>query len=149
MLGLPAFVPVFTNHLHRTLPLIVMSAPRPLAEAPTPLDAQALASLAELDPDGSAGLVPRVLRTFAGSMERLRAQLAAARERGDTHTQRLVAHTLKSSSASVGALQLSALCAEVERRTRDQQLDGLDDSLDQLDAEATRVAVAVQALLTE
>jgi histidine phosphotransfer protein HptB len=52
---------------------------------------------------------------------------------------RAIAHTLKSSSASVGALELSALCADVEARLRDQRLDGVEARLDALAVEAHRI----------
>ena len=80
------------------------------------LDAAALARLQELDPGGSAGLLARVLAPYTQSLERLLGQLHAARQEADVQGQHHVVHTLKSSSASVGALKLAALCAEVERR---------------------------------
>jgi HPt (histidine-containing phosphotransfer) domain-containing protein len=109
------------------------------------LDAQALARLAELDPGGKAGLLQRVLGTYKLSLSRLLEQLRAARTGPDTQALRHVAHTLKSSSASVGALTLSALCASVEARVRDGQLDGLDGEVDALVAEGERVLAGLTA----
>jgi HPt (histidine-containing phosphotransfer) domain-containing protein len=97
------------------------------------LDAQALARLQELDPQGQSGLVQRVLATYTQSLQRLLPQLRAARDKGDREALRHAAHTLKSSSASVGALALSASCAAVEAELRDggpalsAHLDGLLD----------------------
>lgn len=107
------------------------------------LDAEALARLRDLDPGGKAGLLARVLATYTQSLQRLLGQLQAGRDEGDTQAQRHVAHTLKSSSASVGALALSALCAEVERRLRDGPMDGLDTQLDLLASEGQRVLAAL------
>lgn len=106
------------------------------------LDRQALARLQELDPGGKAGLVGRVLVAYTQSLQRLLEQLCSARESGDLHGQRHVAHTLKSSSASVGALQLSALCADVERRLREGPLEGLDAQFDALTEEGDRLLAA-------
>jgi histidine phosphotransfer protein HptB len=103
------------------------------------LDAQALARLRELDPGGKAGLLDRVLNTYTQSLGRLLDQLRAARGAGDGAAIRHVAHTLKSSSASVGALELSALCADVEARLRDDHLQGLEAQLDRLLAEGERI----------
>jgi HPt (histidine-containing phosphotransfer) domain-containing protein len=111
------------------------------------LDAQALARLQELDPGGQGGLVARVLATYAASLQRLLDQLRVARDAADRPAVRLVAHTLKSSSASVGALALSARCAEIERRLRDGDDDGLEVLLDALAEEGARVLVAVQQRL--
>ena len=111
---------------------------------PDVLDAQALARLHELDPGGKAGLVARVLATYARSLSSLLEQFAAARTAGDAQAQRHVAHTLKSSSASVGALKFSELCADTERRLREGASDGLDGRLEDLRAEAERVLAALR-----
>lgn len=110
------------------------------------LDADALARLCELDPEGKAGLLERVLTAYTQSLQRLLGQLQAARAEADVQAQRHVAHTLKSSSASVGALGLSALCAGVERRLRDGLLDGVDADLDELASEGRRVLAALHRL---
>jgi HPt (histidine-containing phosphotransfer) domain-containing protein len=108
------------------------------------LDAEALARLHALDPQGQAGLVARVIGTYVGSLRRLLAQFAAARSAGDLPGLRHVAHTLKSSSASVGALALSALCAAVEQHVRDAgAADALEPQLEALAAEGARVLGAL------
>ncbi|HEU5294393.1 MAG TPA: Hpt domain-containing protein [Burkholderiaceae bacterium] len=119
-------------------------------EAPDPcnvLDAGALARLAELDPEGSAGLVQRVLSTYANALERSRQELTMVRQPLQQEPLRHLAHTLKSSSASVGALALSALCAQVEQNVRAPQPGDIDTLLDAMQAEMQRVSGAVQAML--
>lgn len=111
------------------------------------LDGAALARLAELDPKGQAGLVARVLSTYTQSLTRLMTELARARNGNDFDALRHVAHTLKSSSASVGALELSRRCADIENRVRTQQHDGLAERVDALQAEGQRVLEAVRGLL--
>jgi HPt (histidine-containing phosphotransfer) domain-containing protein len=112
------------------------------------LDEQALASLRELDRGGNANLLARVLATYTHSLQRLLEQLRAARQAADLQGQRHVAHTLKSSSASVGALKLSALCAEIERGLRDAPADGsmrsLDAAMDRLVEEGEHVLAALR-----
>ncbi len=107
------------------------------------LDADALARLSELDPGGKAGLLERVLSAYTQSLQRLLGQLQLARLEADVQAQRHVAHTLKSSSASVGALGLAARCAEVERGLRDGPAHGLDAQLDGLALEGRRVLAAL------
>lgn len=121
----------------------------PLPDTAAVLDAQALAALAQLDPTGSSRLVQRVMTTYRSSLARLMGQLAQARAQNDTAALRLVTHTLKSSSASVGALVLSALCASAEQAVRDDRLESLPSLLDQLESEAARVDAAVQQLLAD
>ncbi|HSW21935.1 MAG TPA: Hpt domain-containing protein [Burkholderiaceae bacterium] len=111
------------------------------------LDAAALARLAELDPQGSAGLVQRVLATYANALERSRQELLLLRQPMQHEPLRHLAHTLKSSSASVGALALSALCAQVEHNVRSQQSGDIGKLLDAMQAEMQRVASAVQTML--
>lgn len=115
----------------------------------TVLDPAALANLAQLDPTGANRLMQRVLTTYRSSMARLLAQLAQARTQSDTAAMRLVAHTLKSSSASVGAIALSTLCSDAERALRDGRPDDVPGLLDQLVAESARVDAAVLQLLAD
>ena len=70
----------------------------------------------------SPGSLERVLRAFEVSVARLVPQLEQGRASGDLHAIAHVAHTLKSSSASIGALELSRLCADCERRVREARV---------------------------
>jgi hypothetical protein len=113
------------------------------------LDAQALERLRELDPQGANGLLPRVLKAFDGSLDRLLAQLGDARARGDREGMRHVAHTLKSSSASVGALELSRICADIEAAIRDRQAIDLEPLLDDMAAQSSRLRAALRPVLAD
>ena len=113
------------------------------------LDAKALRNLRLLDPTGTAGLLGRVLRTYRSSLARLLAQLDAAQARGDSAGIRLVVHTLKSSSASIGALVMSQLCGAAEAAVRDGQDVQLTVLLTRLRVEAVQVDLAVHALLAD
>jgi HPt (histidine-containing phosphotransfer) domain-containing protein len=93
------------------------------------LDPAALERLRELDPSGAGRLLERVLKAFQNSAGRLRAQCTAARATGDQAAIRLVAHTLKSSSASIGALQLSQLSAQIETTIRNGNIASVESAL--------------------
>ena len=108
---------------------------------------QALAVLTQLDPTGANRLIERIMATYLGSLERLVAQLVQARAADDMAAVKMAAHTLKSSSASIGALALSGLCASTEQVVRENQLDQLPDVLDRLLAETVRVDAAVRLML--
>lgn len=123
--------------------------PPPAADEASPLDAQALARLRELDPDGRSGVVTRVMRAFEASMVRQMAQLIEARDAGDTAAIGHLAHTLKSSSASLGALALSAQCAEVEQKVRAGETADLALQLEQLLLQAQGALAAVRAMLRD
>jgi HPt (histidine-containing phosphotransfer) domain-containing protein len=117
------------------------------AAAEAVLDATCMAELRALDPDGKAQLVKRVLATYQVSLAKLVEQLRAARADGAWDQVARVAHTLKSSSASIGALALSSLCADIERLLRAGDSAAAVPLLEQFQAEVRRVDAAVgQAL---
>lgn len=107
------------------------------------LDPAALARLAELDPKGESRLIERVLKAFQISAARLMPQLEVARLAGDRNTIRLVAHTFKSSSASIGALTLSQLCAQLEGDIRTEVGNDLDIGINSITAELGVVLEAI------
>ena len=111
------------------------------------LDAACLAELRALDPDGRAQLVKRVLATYQTSLVRLVEQLRQARAEATWEQVSRVAHTLKSSSASIGALSLARLCAEIERLLRTGDHEGAGPLLDRFDVEVGRVEIAVRQAL--
>lgn len=113
----------------------------------TELDAEALKRLRELDPGGKGRLVERVLGAFESSSTKLREQLRQARAARDLEQIRHVAHTLKSSSASIGGLALSRICAEIEASVRADRVANLGAQLDAMDRELDGVLQAVTSML--
>jgi HPt (histidine-containing phosphotransfer) domain-containing protein len=114
------------------------------------LDEAALGRLRDLDPTGANQLMSRVLTAFEASLTRLMPQLTQAQGSQDCKVIRHVAHTLKSSSASVGALHLSKLCAELEAAARAAELDGMDERINSMRAETDVVMQALkQSLATQ
>jgi HPt (histidine-containing phosphotransfer) domain-containing protein len=111
------------------------------------LDPGSLDQLRQLDPTGGSGFVARVLGTYVRSLERHEAEARQARLAGQWDALARAAHTLKSASASIGALVFSEICADIESRIRRQELDQLDDRLERFFGEAARVREAVQAQL--
>ena len=119
---------------------------------PTPaalLDPEAIKRLRELDPSGGNKLLERVVTAFASSLDRLLPDLtrACGSEPPDFSTMRHVCHTLKSSSASLGALALSARCADIEARAREGRGEGLAEQLDAMLQDIQQVRAALAALL--
>ena len=108
------------------------------------LDLAALERLAELDPTGKNRLIERVFQAFESSTLRLMPQLHEAQHAGDHATVRHVAHTLKSSSASIGAIKLSQLCAEIEAMIRLESVGELPDRIGRMDDEIARVLQALR-----
>jgi HPt (histidine-containing phosphotransfer) domain-containing protein len=110
------------------------------------LDAQALANLRALDPKGESHLVQRVVQAFETSAARLLPQMRSALAAGDVAGVRQVAHTLKSSSASVGAMLLSRQCAEIEAMVRENRVADLEGRVAEALAEIGAVLAALRRL---
>jgi signal transduction histidine kinase/DNA-binding response OmpR family regulator len=117
------------------------------AAADSVLDADALQRLRELDPTGANKLLARVLTAFQTSTDRLLPQMQTASVSNDLQGVRHVAHTLKSSSASIGALRLSELCAQLETMIRNDRVDALEPRVQAVAAEVEIVLKALQRLM--
>ena len=76
-------------------------------------------------------------------------QLDAAHRAGDRNAIRLVAHTLKSSSASIGALRLSQLCAQIEAAIRQGDAGSLDAEIAAMGCALDAALLAIERLLAE
>ena len=113
------------------------------------LDPQALERLRELDPGGHSKLLSRVAGAFGTSVARLLPQMTTAFEARDMAAIRHVAHTLKSSSASIGAVKLSRLCADIETMSREGRIDGLPEAMTAFDSEVNAVLDALKPLLDD
>jgi hypothetical protein len=85
-----------------------------LSKAAPRLNANSLSALRALDPSGGTAFVRRVLETYLRSLDKHIDNVRTALAAGDLAALRSVAHTLKSSSSSVGALDFAARSAEVE-----------------------------------
>lgn len=110
-------------------------------------DAEALRRLRELDPRGDNRLIERVAKAFETSVGRLLPQLDEAFKMNDSAAIMHVAHTLKSSSASIGALKLSQMCAEIETMIRRQTGEDLSTRIREVPIEADRVLLGLRQML--
>jgi signal transduction histidine kinase/DNA-binding response OmpR family regulator len=94
------------------------------------LDPAALRRLADVGRDDE--FVSRVVKTYLSSSARLLAALRDAVAASDPEASAVAAHTLKSSSAQVGAVRVSALCKELETRGRSGSMEGVAELLDEI-----------------
>lgn len=74
------------------------------------------------------------------------AQLRQALEGGDTETVTREAHTLKSSSANVGAMTLAAVARQVELAGRNNETGSLAAEIGRMSAVFARVKAILEAL---
>jgi two-component system sensor histidine kinase/response regulator len=89
-------------------------------------------------------LVERLLRSFRESALKAHRDLREAFEAQDIGRIAMVAHTIKSSARSVGALPLGTLCASLEESGREGDLDGIAVSMTQLDPSMQAVQAALE-----
>jgi HPt (histidine-containing phosphotransfer) domain-containing protein len=114
---------------------------------PARLNTQALDNIRALSPAGGAALLARVLRAYLqdtpGQLQALGRAVAAA----DTDAIRKTAHSLKSSSANVGAEALAQLCRELEQLGRGGVSAGTAPLLAAAEREFQAVQPALAAIL--
>lgn len=113
------------------------------------IDPQAIERLRELDPTGQQGVLQRVLQAYETSLTRHLADIATVAGVADLDRLARSVHTLKSSSAAVGALAFSQHCADVEHQARSERRLPEAGELDALIHEGRQVLAAVGAMLTK
>jgi signal transduction histidine kinase/CheY-like chemotaxis protein/HPt (histidine-containing phosphotransfer) domain-containing protein len=96
--------------------------PRPASAPPEPseLDEQALQQISALRKPGGPDLLGKVARLYRERTPALLVEIEAALTRSDRKALAVAVHSLKSSSACVGALQLADACDLLERLARDE-----------------------------
>jgi CheY-like chemotaxis protein len=111
------------------------------------LDPAALERLREMA-GGDAAFVETMIESYLATSPPLLRRLRSSLESGDAPEMRMVAHTLKSGSADLGARALSALCARLEAMARSGTLEGAtplvaeaEDAYAQVEAALARVAM--------
>ncbi|MDS4029984.1 MAG: response regulator [Candidatus Contendobacter sp.] len=127
------------------------TAATPLATPSTappasPLDQRALNQIRAMQRPGSPDLLGKIIGLYLENSPGLLRQIRDAVASQDGDALRQAAHSLKSSSANLGATELAALCKALEQRGRDRRLEDAAELLRELE---THYARAREALLGE
>jgi PAS domain S-box-containing protein len=93
-------------------------AARATAKAAEVLDRNVLEQLGKVRTNGKPELLTRVMNLYLAESPKLMQTLKHAARTGDAHELARSAHSLKSSSANVGAMVLSRYCEELETSAR-------------------------------
>ncbi|WP_175655714.1 response regulator [Burkholderia ambifaria] len=109
------------------------------------IDRKALDALRALQRPGRPDVLTRIIDQFTMDAPRLIRDMHAAVEAGDADALKLAAHTLKSSSANVGAHLLSARCREIERLARAADVNAAVELVAGTDAEFEQAHAALVA----
>jgi PAS domain S-box-containing protein len=129
---------------------IVSMSPEPMAAPvepePTPtIDRAVLANLRKLQQPGEPDVLGQLIDLFLNETPSRLAAVREAVEKGDAPRLAKAAHTLKGSSASLGARQMACVCAELEAKGKAGDLTSASALLAQLEAEFERGCSALLA----
>jgi PAS domain S-box-containing protein len=109
------------------------------------LDARALEAIAALKSDDMPDLLQKVIGLYLENTPKLLETLHKAGKRNEVSLLCSAAHTLKSSSANIGALRLAELCKTLEEEARQGTVTDGQSRVAEIEAEFA----LVQAALTE
>ena len=108
------------------------------------IDRSVLAGLRDLQVKGDPDIIVEVGGLFIKHSPSKISAILRASESGDAKGLQIAAHSLKSSSAYIGAMRLSALSKELEQMGRSNAMDGVKDKAKILEAEYMRVMTALK-----
>ena len=112
------------------------------------LDTDVIMSLRELG-GGHDDLLIELIDLFLMDVSERSQELVEATDAGDAHRVSEAAHALKSSSANLGALSLSMVCADVESHARNGNTDTCAPLVMQVGGMLAEVRAALTALRLE
>jgi signal transduction histidine kinase/DNA-binding response OmpR family regulator/HAMP domain-containing protein len=90
-------------------------------------------------------MLPALIEQFYRDADRLLGQARRASEQGRAEDLRIASHSLKSTSATFGAMALSAVARELESLARAGRLDGVAEQIARAEAEFARAKTALEA----
>ncbi len=147
--------PVKTDHIRQLILRLMIEAKlltgtvnRP-EEAPGDeiLDAAIVDDLLELAQQTGQPVLERVINIFFASSPPIKQAIAAAAAAKDAQALVKTAHSLKSSSASIGAKRLAAVCGRIEAQARSGAVSNWASYITQLEEEYQQACTALQHMI--
>jgi len=129
-------------------PVVVTASPTAHGAKSGPIDSSVLDGMRVLQSPNGPSVVERVVGLYLGSAPAILGRMGEGAARADINLVREAAHSLKSSSANVGALRLSSLCKEMEAHARASSLESAVRILPSVIEEFARVQEALEAHLS-
>lgn len=123
----------------------IVSSPPTLHSSSTPIDASVLAALKKMIGDRADAVIVELIDCYLEDTPKLLQTITAAIDSKDAIALRQAAHTLKSSSATLGATHLAQLSKELETLSSLDNIDAIAYKLKQIVAEFAQVKVALPA----
>jgi HPt (histidine-containing phosphotransfer) domain-containing protein len=112
-----------------------------------PVDRQALDNIRALQREGTPNILSKAINRYLDYSPQLLQALRQATVQGDAPALQKAAHSLKSSSANLGALALAALCKDLEMMGRANTLENAVPVLCTIEAEYETVRITLAAEL--
>lgn len=109
------------------------------------VDPRVLRELTELGGEDDPGLLLELIDLFLDDAPRCLDEMQRGLSTGDVKLLERAAHTLKSSSANLGARTLSTLCLRMEESARSNQVERLPALLTESQQHWPRVVAALRA----
>jgi PAS domain S-box-containing protein len=150
-LAKPFSMQTLQEMLGRWMPAAAPGEPVSLAAAPAALngadviDRQVLEQLRKVVTNGKPELLERVVKLYLTESPKLIQKLKQAAGAADANAIASSAHSLKSSSANVGAMGLSRYCADIEASARRSDTEEARRLLERIEAEHDSVQSALAA----
>jgi CheY-like chemotaxis protein len=110
------------------------------------LDANAIEAVRQLDPDGSDRLLARLIALYRDDSSQLLADIDNGMRTGDAQAVARAAHTLKSSSANLGATNVASIARQIEHAARAGEIGELAGAVTNLKAQRTVALSELEAL---
>jgi CheY-like chemotaxis protein len=109
----------------------------------SPIDQSILRNLQKLQIEGEPSIVKNIVDAYLNGSQTLVDQLREVLSSNDLKILQQTAHSLKSSSANVGAMQLSAMSLELEIKCKQKQLGNIGELVAAIELEFPRVKDAL------
>jgi CheY-like chemotaxis protein len=119
----------------------------PDAGARLTIDLTVIELIRDMERRGASRLLERLVATYVTTAARLVAQAAYALKAGDSASLQHASHTLKSSSANLGAIELSRRFGALERHARTGTLEAARTEWSETQFEYERVVQALQGIV--
>jgi signal transduction histidine kinase/CheY-like chemotaxis protein len=110
------------------------------------LDHSAIEAVRQLDPDGQDRLLARLIALYRDDSSQLLADIDNGMKVSDAEAVARAAHTLKSSSANLGATNVAAIARQIENSARNGDLTDMMSSITKLRAQRTVALSELEAL---
>jgi CheY-like chemotaxis protein/HPt (histidine-containing phosphotransfer) domain-containing protein len=112
------------------------------------LDRSVLASLRELQEEGEPDILNELIELFLADVPSQLVVLKDTVEAGDAHSVERIAHTLKGSSANMGAARMTTICSELQDVGASGDPSRAPELLERLEEEFGHVHRALEAKIT-